>query len=87
MFIELFNRNKSLCDSLQQEYVTMLFGANEPVRSTALVPHVENNEWYLFALGSDEMNCYRQGFELRLIEFLIAVFRLRLLDIINNSQA
>ncbi|MCG8325727.1 MAG: DUF484 family protein [Thiotrichales bacterium] len=74
MFIELFNRNKPLCDSLQQEYIHMLFGRDENIESTLLIPVVTDEFTLLFALGSRQHNSYRQGFELKLVEFLVRMF-------------
>jgi len=74
MFTELFNRNKPLCDSLQQEYLQILFSGDEPVQSTLLIPHIEKDYHLLFAFGSHRLNAYKQGYELKLIEFLVAVF-------------
>lgn len=77
MFTELFNRNKPLCDSLQQEYITLLFGKTSTVSSTLLLPYTDGDECMLFALGSQRMNVYRQGFELGLTRFLIDIYRIR----------
>lgn len=74
MFTELFNRNKPLCDSLQQEYLQILFDGDELVQSTLLIPHIEMDYHLLFALGSHRPNAFKQGYELKLIEFLVAVF-------------
>ncbi|MDX1519552.1 MAG: DUF484 family protein [Gammaproteobacteria bacterium] len=80
MFIELFNRDKPLCDSLQQEYLQILFGGGEEIHSSLLIPHTESGYVLLFAFGSHRRNAYRQGFELKLIGFLKDIFMIRFAD-------
>jgi len=85
MFTELFNRNKPLCDSLQQEYITLLFGNTATVCSTLLIPYTDGDECMLFVLGSQRMNVYRQGFELGLTRFLIDIYRIRFRQMLTNA--
>lgn len=78
MFAELFNRNKSLCDSLQEEYIHMLFGKQNEIESTLLIPFSNSSHSLLLAIGSRQRNAYKQGFELKLLEYLMTVFVQRL---------
>ncbi len=74
MFTELFNRNKALCDSLQQEYVHLLFGKHIHVNSTLLLPHTGAEYSMLLAFASHRENAYRQGFEVKMLGFLKEIF-------------
>ncbi len=79
LFIELLNRNKPLCGSLQDEHIRLLFqAADDHVNSTLVVP-LRHPEWEgLIAVGSREHGRYGRGFELDMIQHLLAVFGLRL---------
>jgi hypothetical protein len=87
MFIELINRNKPLCGSLQDEHIRVLFqAAAGHVNSTVIVP-LKYARWEgLAALGSQERGRYGRGFELDMIRFLFSIVGARL-DRILARQA
>jgi len=71
MFAELFQRDKPLCGSLQEEHLQALFGADcEEIKSTVLLPYACAEWRELLVLGSYTENRYSHGFELDLLEFL-----------------
>lgn len=71
MFAELFQRDKPLCGSLQEEHVEALFGKHAAtIKSTVLLPHAGAGWQSLLALGSHTENCYGRGAELDLLLFL-----------------
>lgn len=79
MFTELFHRNKPLCDSLQEEYLQLLFaGEYDTVKSTVIVPIV-NDRWHgLLVLAADEVNQYRQGTRLDMLVYIRDITQLML---------
>ena len=88
LFIELLNRNKPLCGSLQEEHIRMLFqAADDHVNSTLVVP-LRHPDWEgLIAVGSREHGRYGRGFELDMIQHLLAVFGMRLDDLMRGATA
>jgi uncharacterized protein YigA (DUF484 family) len=74
MFIELLNRNRPLCGSLQDEHIRILFqGAAGHVSSTMIMP-LRYERWEgLAAVGSQERGRYGRGFELEMLQHLFAV--------------
>jgi uncharacterized protein YigA (DUF484 family) len=75
LFIELLNRGKPLCDSLQDEQVRLLFqAAAGHISSTILIPLRLADAEVLLAIGSQQRNRYSRGFELELLQFLCAMF-------------
>ncbi|MBI1731860.1 MAG: DUF484 family protein, partial [Gammaproteobacteria bacterium] len=79
LFIELLNRNKPLCGSLQDEHIRLLFqAADDHVNSTLVVP-LRYPDWEgLIAVGSRDRGRYSRSFELDIIQHLFAVFGMRL---------
>lgn len=88
MFIELINRNKPLCGSLQDEHIRMLFqGAAGHVNSTLIIP-LRHAKWEgLIAIGSHERGRYGRGFELDMLQHLFAVVGARMDELINAPTA
>lgn len=88
MFIELINRSKPLCGSLQDEHIRMLFqAAAGHVNSTLIIP-LRHPKWEgLVALGSHEHGRYGRGFELEMLQHLFAVLGARLDQIITRPTA
>lgn len=88
LFIELLNRNKPLCGSLQDEHIRMLFqAADDHVNSTLIVP-LRHPDWEgLIAVGSREHGRYGRGFELDIIQHLFAVFGMCLDDLMRAATA
>lgn len=71
MFTELFHRNKPLCDSLQEEYLQLLFPEEyETIKSTVIVPIVNENWQGLLILASHEINRYQQGTGLNMLVYI-----------------
>jgi uncharacterized protein YigA (DUF484 family) len=71
MFTEIFQRDKPLCDSLQQEQIETFFGKNaQNIFSTILIPMQQSNWHGLLVLGSQERNHYSHGFALDLLLYL-----------------
>jgi uncharacterized protein YigA (DUF484 family) len=88
LFIELINRNKPLCGSLQDEHIRILFqGASGHINSTLIVPLRQRGWEGLAALGSHERGRYGRGFELDLLQHLFSVAALRLDRIIGRAPA
>lgn len=79
MFTELFHRYKPLCDSLQEEYLQLLFAEEyETVKSTVIVP-IMNDSWQgLLILASNETNRYRQGTGLDMLVYIKDIIQLML---------
>lgn len=88
MFIELINRNKPLCGSLQDEHIRMLFqGAAGHVSSTLIIP-LRHATWEgLVAIGSHERGRYGRGFELDMLQHLFAVVGARFAQFIDQAAA
>jgi uncharacterized protein YigA (DUF484 family) len=88
MFIELINRNKPLCGSLQDEHIRMLFqGAAGHVSSTLIIP-LRHATWEgLVAIGSHERGRYGRGFELDMLQHLFAVVGARFAHFIDQAAA
>lgn len=75
LFSGLYNVNKPLCDSLQSEYIDLLFGEeSNKIKSTVSLPINNDEPLGLFILGSQEYNAYRQGFSINLLNHLKNVF-------------
>ncbi len=85
MFIELFNRNKPLCDSLQDEYVDTLFGKPNTMQSTLLIPCSTADSSFLFAFGSQNRNVYQQGVALKLLTLIVDRFIFNIREIIQAT--
>lgn len=88
LFIELLNRNKPLCGSLQDEHIRLLFqAADDHVASTLVVP-LRHADWEgLVAVGSREHGRYGRGFELDLVAHLLTVFGMRIDDFMRAGTA
>jgi len=88
MFIELINRNKPLCGSLQDEHIRMLFqGAAGHISSTLIIP-LRHATWEgLVAIGSQERGRYGRGFELDMLQHLFAVVAARFAYFIDQAAA
>lgn len=71
MFIELINRRKPLCGSLQEEHVKLLFGKQcGDVRSTLIIPLARPKWDGLFVLGKYTRGRYAYGNELDTLVFI-----------------
>lgn len=81
LLAELFNRKQPLLDSLQSEYLSLIFGeCSESIHSTLLLP-LTGVDWEgLFVIGSASRDRYRRGPELELLIFLARIAALRLDD-------
>ena len=88
LFIELLNRNKPLCGSLQDEHIRLLFqGAAGHVNSTVIVP-MRYSDWEgLVAVGSHEHGRYGRGFDLEMVKHLFAVLGQKLDELIRTATA
>ena len=88
LFIELLNRNKPLCGSLQDEHIRMLFqAADDHINSTLVLP-LRHPDWEgLIAVGSRERGRYGRGFELDMIQHLLAVFGMCLDNLMREATA
>ena len=88
LFVELMNRNKPLCGSLQDEHIRMLFqAAAGHVNSTLIIP-LRHVKWEgLVALGSHERGRYSRGLELEMLQHLIVVLGIRLDQVITRPTA
>lgn len=86
LFIELLNRNKPLCGSLQDEHIRLLFqAADDHVSSTLVVP-LRFPDWEgLIAVGSRDNGRYGRGFELDMIQHLFAVFGMRMDELMQSA--
>ena len=86
LLAELFNRKQPLLDSLQSEYLSLIFGErSESIRSTLLLP-LTGQDWEgLFVVGSGKRDRYRRGPELELLIFLARITALRLDNWLNTD--
>jgi uncharacterized protein len=84
MFIEMLNRNKPLCSSLQTEQIQMLFNKDaDKVKSNLIIP-IRQGSWYgLFVLGSNERNQYGVGGELDMLVFISQLLSFKLQELWN----
>ena len=74
MFIELINRHKPLCGSLQDEHIKLLFGKqSREIRSTLIIPLARSRWDGLFVLGSPTRGRYAYGNELDTLIFITNV--------------
>lgn len=74
MFIELINRRKPLCSSLQEEHIKLLFGKQSgEIRSTLIIPMVRPKWDGLFVLGHRTRGRYAYGNELDTLVFITNV--------------
>jgi len=82
MFIEMLNRNKPLCSSLQTEQIQMLFNKDaDKVKSNLIIP-IKQGSWYgLFVLGSSERNQYGVGGELDMLVFISQLLSFKLQEL------
>jgi len=87
MFMEILNRNKPLCSSLQTEQLQMLFSKDaEKIRSNLLLPIKQSNLDGLLALGSHERNKYSIGEELDLLVFASELAAFKLQNLLTHSN-
>ncbi len=86
LLAELFNRKQPLLDSLQSEYLGLIFGErSESIRSTLLLP-LTGLDWEgLFVVGSSKRDRYRRGPELELLIFLARITALQLDNFLNTD--
>lgn len=84
MFIELLNRNKPLCTSLQIEQLHMLFNADtDKVKSNLVIP-IKQADWNgLFVLGSEQNNQYGIGEELDMLVYISELTSFKIQQLIN----
>lgn len=88
LFIELLNRNKPLCGSLQDQHIRLLFQAAEDHVASTLVVPLRHPDWEgLVAVGSREHGRYGRGLELDLVVHLLAVFGIRLDELMRAGTA
>jgi len=89
LFAELLNSETPLCDSLQAEHISALFGqgADNAIRSTALIPLRRQGWDGLLALGSREWDQYAQGLELDLLIYVSRVLSLSIHRWVVPQQA
>ena len=74
MFIELINRHKPLCSSLQDEHIKLLFGKQSgEIRSTLIIPLARSRWDGLFVLGNTTRGRYAYGSELDTLVFITNV--------------
>lgn len=79
MFIELLNRNKPLCSSLQTEQLQTLFNKDtDKVKSNLLIPIKQANWSGLLVLGSAERDQYGVGEELDMLVFISELLSFKL---------
>lgn len=82
MFIEMLNRNKPLCSSLQVEQIQVLFNEDaDKVKSNLIVPIRQENWHGLFVLGSSERNQYGVGEELDMLVFISELLSYKLQEL------
>ena len=83
LFSGLINLDKTLCDSLPEEYLDLLFAEDcRQIQSTVVIPLKVSDEPALMILGSRERNVYSRGFEINLLEHLKQVLMFRLQQLI-----
>lgn len=89
LFAELINAGAPLCDSLQAEHISALFGqgADNTIRSTALIPLRRPGWDGLLALGSREWDQYAQGLELEMLIYVSHVLSLSIHRWVAPQQA
>ena len=81
LLAELFNRKQPLLDSLQSEYLSLMFGdMSEQIHSTILLPLIGHNWDGLLVVGSQQRDRYRRGPELELLVYLARITAIRLDD-------
>lgn len=74
LFTLLLNNPKPLCDSLQLEHLTALFGEEaECIHSSLLLPFRFRGKEALLAVGSTAWNQYKQGVELDILTTVIEI--------------
>ncbi|MCI0667903.1 MAG: DUF484 family protein [Methylococcaceae bacterium] len=74
LFTLLLNNPKPLCDSLQIEHLSALFGEEaEQIHSSLLVPFRFRGHEALLAAGSTEWNQYRHGVDLDILATVIEI--------------
>ena len=79
MFSSLFNDEKPICGSLQDEHIKALFGDQaNTIPSTILVP-LKQPQWKgLLAVGSRQWNCYRFGMPLEIMVLIAKMAAIQL---------
>lgn len=89
LFAELLNSGTPLCDSLQAEHISALFGqgADNTIRSTALIPLRRQGWDGLLALGSREWDQYAQGLDLDLLIYVSHVLSVSIHRWVMPEQA
>lgn len=89
LFAELLNAGTPLCDSLQAEHLSALFGpgADNTIRSTALIPLRRQGWDGLLALGSREWDQYTQGLELDILIYVSHVISRRIHRWVGPAEA
>ena len=81
MFIELINRRKPLCGSLQEEHIKLLFGRHGDDTHSSLVIPMVHTEWDgLFVLGSRSPDRYAYGNELDTLIFITNIIGRKLTE-------
>ena len=86
LFTEIFNRNKSLCSSLQEEQLQILFGSDtKKIKSNLLIPINYNGLDGLLALGSHKENQYGIGEDLEALEFVIKLSMFKFKSIVTQQ--
>ena len=79
LLAELFNRKQPLLDSLQSEYMALMFGdMSEEIHSTILLPLIGQDWDGLLIVGSRQRDHYRRGPELELLTYLAQITAIRL---------
>lgn len=88
LLAELFNRKQPLLDSLQSEYMTLMFGdMSEQIHSTILLPLIGHDWDGLLVVGSQQRDRYRRGPELELLIYLARITAIRLDDWLKTQYA
>lgn len=88
LLAELFNRKQPLLDSLQSEYMTLMFGdMSEQIHSTILLPLIGQDWDGLLVVGSQQRDRYRRGPELELLIYLARITAIRLDDWLKTHNA
>ncbi len=79
LFALLFGRQRSLCDSLQEEHKTALFGAaGGLINSTVLIPFAFRKWDGLLTVGSETRDRYTHGFAVQLLGQLAGFIGMKL---------
>jgi uncharacterized protein len=85
MFIELLNRNKPLCGSLQEEHVCALFGKDAAtIHSTLIIPIIQTEWQGLLVLGSEQRGLYGHGYEQDMLVYLSTIIETRLQQLFSS---